>query len=259
VNPQYSGAAYQAAIAGYVARLESFGITPIINLHFSAPGGTVPDGQVPMADEDHAPAFWQSVASYFSDDHRLILDLFNEPYPDNNQDTPAAWQCVRDGGTCPGVGFPTAGMQQLVNVVRAAGATQPLMIAGPQYAGDLDRWLAYEPSDPLHQLVASVHIYEPAEAPCAPAACWDAQLAPVAAQVPVVIGELGSKDCTAGSIEPLLSWSDLNGVSYLAWAWNVGSCSGEPSLITDYGGTPTQTFGQGYHDHLAGLARQSSS
>jgi len=36
-------------------------------------------------------------------------------------------------------------MQQLVNVVWAAGATQPLMIAGPQYAGDLERWLQYEP------------------------------------------------------------------------------------------------------------------
>jgi endoglucanase len=254
VNPAQGGAAYQAAIAGYVTRLEGFGITPIINLHFSAPGGTIPDGQAPMADEDHAPAFWQSVASYFAGDHHLIFDLFNEPYPDNNHDTPAAWQCVRDGGTCPGVSFAAAGMQQLVNVVRAAGATQPLMIAGPQYAGDIGQWLAYEPDDPLRQLVASVHVYEPHFAPCAPSACWDAQLAPVAAQVPVVIGELGSKDCTAGSIEPLLNWSDAHGVSYLAWAWNVGSCSGEPSLITDYGGTPTPGYGQGYHDHLAALA-----
>jgi endoglucanase len=258
VDPAYSGAAYRSAIAGYVTRLEGFGITPILNLHFSAPGTTVPDGQVPMADEDHSPAFWQSVASYFKDDHHLIFDLFNEPYPDSNRDTTAAWQCVRDGGTCPGVSFPVAGMQQLVNVVRATGATQPLMIAGPQYAGDVDQWLQYEPADPLHQLVASVHIYEPGAAPCAPAACWDAQLAPVAAQVPVVIGELGSKDCTAGSTEPLLNWSDGHGVSYLAWAWNVGSCSGEPSLITNYGGTPTQTYGQGYRDHLAGLTGTSS-
>lgn len=127
------------------------------------------------------------------------------------------------------------------------------MIAGPQYAGDVDQWLQYEPADPLHQLVASGHIYEPNWAPCDTQACWTGQLDPLAAHVPVVIGELGSKDCTASSTAPLLDWSDTHGVSYLAWAWNVGSCSGEPSLITNYDGTPTQTFGQGYRDHLAAL------
>jgi endoglucanase len=70
-----------------------------------------------------------------------LFDLFNEPYPDSNQDTTAAWSCVLNGGAWHGVGFQAAGMQQLVNVIRAAGATQPLMIAGPQYAGDLERWL----------------------------------------------------------------------------------------------------------------------
>ena len=255
VKPAYSGTRYRAAIADYVDRLERFGITPILNLHFSAPGGKVPDSQAPMADSDHSPAFWRSVAAFFKNDHHLIFDLFNEPYPDGNQDTPAAWSCVRNGGSCPGVPFRAAGMQQLVDVVRATGATQPLMIAGPQYAGDLDRWLQYEPRDPLHQLIASVHIYEPHWAPCAAPACWMSQIARVAAKVPVVEGEVGSRNCTAGSILPLLSWSDSHGVSYLAWAWNVGSCTGEPSLITSYRGTPTRTYGQGYRDHLASLAR----
>jgi endoglucanase len=253
VKPAYSGPRYRAAIAGYVTRLERFGITPILNLHFSAPGRNVPDSQAPMADSDHSPAFWRSVATFFKNDHRLIFDLFNEPYPDWNTGTPAAWSCVLHGGSCPGVPFLTAGMQQLVNVVRATGATQPLMIAGPQYAGDLDRWLQYEPHDPLHQLIASIHIYEPNWAPCAALACWTSQIARVAAKVPVVEGEIGSINCTARSILPLLNWSDAHGVSYLAWAWNVGSCTGEPSLITSYAGTPTRTYGQGYRDHLAAL------
>jgi len=250
VKPAYSRSNYRSAIADYVARLEGFGITPILNLHFSAPGKIVPDDQVPMADEDHSPAFWRSLATYFRNDHRIIFDLFNEPYPDSNRDTRAAWSCVLNGGTCPGVRFRAAGMQQLVKVVRAAGATQPLMIAGPQYAGDLDRWLQYVPHDPLHQLIASVHIYEPNWAPCDSRSCWNSQIATVAAKVPVVEGEIGSKNCTASSIGPLLNWSDAHGVSYLAWAWNVGSCRGEPSLIMNYGGTPTKTYGQGYRHHL---------
>src|SRR5205814_10672589 len=107
----------------------------------------VSDGHAPRADTHHAPAAWRGVASYFRRDHHIIFDLFNEPYPDSNRDTKTAWSCVLNGGTCPGVSFRVAGMQQLVNVVRAAGATQPLMIAGPQYAGDLDRWLQYKPHD----------------------------------------------------------------------------------------------------------------
>ena len=159
VDPAYNGAPYRAAIVDYVNRLNANGLIAIINLHFSAPGTTVPDGQSPMADEDHSPAFWQSVASTFTANPSVIFDVFNEPYPDGNQDTPAAWACTLNGGSCSGVSFPTAGMQQLVNVIRVAGATQPLMIAGPEYAGDLDQWLQYEPVDPLNQLVASVHIY----------------------------------------------------------------------------------------------------
>jgi endoglucanase len=69
----------------------------------------------------------------------------------------------------------------------------------------------------------------------------------------VVEGEIGSKNCTASSIGPLLNWSDAHRVSYLAWAWSAGSCGGEPSLITNYGGTPTQTCGRGYKHHLAVL------
>jgi hypothetical protein len=253
VKHAYSGASYRSAIADYVARLERFAMVPILNLHFSAPGRTVPDGQVPMADEDHSPAFWGSIAAYFKNDDHVIFDLFNEPYPDSNQDTPAAWSCVLNGGTCRGVSFRTAGMQQLVNVVRATGASQPLMIAGPQYAGVLDHWLQYAPRDPLHQLVASIHVYEPDYAPCDTRACWVSQIAPVAAKVPVVAGEIGSKNCSGSSISPLLDWSDAAGVSYLAWAWNVGSCTDGPSVITDYGGAPTQTYGQCYRDHLLAL------
>ena len=258
VRAAYSGGKYRSAIADYVVRLEMFGITPILNLHFSAPAKTVPDKQVPMADEDHSPAFWRSLAAYFRKDHHLIFDLFNEPYPDSNRDTRAAWSCVLHGGTCRHVSFQAAGMQQLVNVVRATGATQPLMIAGPQYAGDLDRWLRYEPHDPLHQLVASVHTYEPNWAPCDSRACWDSQIATVAAKVPVVEGEVGSVNCTASSIGPLLNWSDTHGVSYLAWSWNVGSCKGEPSLITSYRGAPTRTYGEGYKRHLATLYSNGS-
>jgi endoglucanase len=254
VLPQYGGVNYQNAIVDYVNRLNAHGILVVLNLHFSAPGTTIPDNQWPMADEDHSPAFWTSVATVFHNNQSVVFDLFNEPNPDGGKDSTAAWSCVLDGGICAGISYETAGMQQLVNVVRATGATQPLLIAGPQYAGDLDAWLQYEPVDPVNQLIASVHIYEPDYAPCASVTCWNTVMAPLATVVPVEIGELGSKNCTATSITPLLDFADAHGIGYTAWAWNVGSCTAEPSLITDYNGTPSQTFGQGFHDHMLAIA-----
>jgi hypothetical protein len=253
VNPTYAGANYQAAIADYVARLNAAGMLVILNLHFTAPGTTIPDDQLPMPDRDHANDFWTGVATAFKDSASVLFDLFNEPYPDDNQDTTAAWTCVRSGGTCPGVSFEAAGMQEMVDAVRAAGAKQPLLIGGPQYAGVVDQWLAYAPTDPENQLVASIHIYGlPLDSPCRLKTCWDMDLAPLAMTTPIVIGELGDTDCTAQFSPPLMTWADAHGIGYTAWAWNVADCSSEPSLITAYGGSPTP-YGVGVRDHLLTL------
>jgi hypothetical protein len=48
-------------------------------------------------------------------------------------------------------------------------------------------------------------------------------IAPVAAKVPVVTGELGEYDCTSSFIDSYMAWADAHGVSYLAWAWDAGS------------------------------------
>jgi len=250
VNPLYAGANYRNAIVKYVNDLNAQGIIVILNLHFSAPGTTVPDAQSPMADRDHSPAFWTSVATVFKNNHSVLFDLFNEPYPDSNQDTTAAWKCVLNGGTCPGVKFTAAGMQELTNAVRNTGATQPLMVAGPQYAGVVDHWTQYKPNDPLHQIVASIHIYGlPLDSPCRLQSCWDATMAPLATTTPIVIGELGDTDCTGHFSPPLLTWADAHGVSYTPWAWNVAGCAAEPSLITNYSGNPT-AYGVGVRTHL---------
>jgi len=51
--------------------------------------------------------------------------------------------------------------------------------------------------------------------------------------------------------------NDAAGVSYLGWAWDATaggwSCSGGPSLVVDYSGTPT-AYGVGLKQHLAALA-----
>src|SRR6058998_1768775 len=105
VNPAYSGANYARAISDYVARLNRAGLVVILELHWSAAGTAVALGQAPMPNRDHTLEFWRQVAAAYGGNNRVIFDLFNEPFPDNNADTPEAWRCWRDGGTCSGMTF----------------------------------------------------------------------------------------------------------------------------------------------------------
>jgi endoglucanase len=183
------------------------------------------------------------VAAAFKGNDRVIFDLFNEPYPDSNRDTPEAWRCWHDGGTCSGMTFQAAGMQELVDTVRRTGATNVIMVGGVQYAAGLSSWLANKPTDPLNNIAASWHVYNFSW--CNTQTCWDGQAAPVAQQVPLVLGELGQSDRGSVFVTALMDWMDARqgAGSYLAWSWNVWGQSLD--LISSYDGTPTpygQTF-----------------
>jgi hypothetical protein len=213
----------------------------------------------PVPDADHALAFWQSVAGVFKNNSSVIFDLYNEPYPDSNQDTTAAWTCWRDGNVtvptnCPGVGFTAIGMQALVTGIRNAGASNILMLGGVEYSNSLSRWLTFKPSDPLNNLAASWHSYN--FNLCSTATCWNQSIAPVAQQVPIVAGEIGENDCAHGYIDALMPWMDSHGVNYLGWTWDTWDCSSGPALVADYSGTPTN-FGIGFRDHLNALANST--
>jgi hypothetical protein len=254
--PAYSGAAYHNAIASYVATVQAAGLVPILELHWSGAGTTTATGMQPMLNRDHSVAFWQQVAAAYRSNTGVVFDLHNEPYPDGNRDTAAAWDCWKNGTTtsnasaCPGSGlsYQAAGMQELVNAVRATGATNPIMLGGVQYSNALSRWLSYKPQDPTGNLVAAWHVYN--FNICNSTACYDATAAPVAAQAPLVAGEIGQNDCGSAMLTTLMSWLDARGAGYLAWTWNTwGTACANLSLIVNFAGTPT-SYGQVYRDHL---------
>jgi hypothetical protein len=264
VDAAYAGASYQSAIEAYVNLLNDNGIVAILDLHWTdgAYSGTSSGCasaeaicQKPMPDAAESVPFWTSVATAFKGNDAVIFDLFNEPYPsraDNFNET-EGWQCWLNGGSsCVGISYPVAGMQTLVNAVRGAGANNVIMLGGIEYANDLTQWLTYEPADPDGNLVASWHSYN--FNTCSTQSCWTSQVAPVAAKVPVVAGEIGENDCADTYIDPLMTWLDSASISYLAWAWNADfNCSQGPGLITDYDGAPT-AYGAGYEAHLQSLA-----
>jgi endoglucanase len=223
----YSRARYRKAVRGYVARLHRAGLYVVLDLHWNAPGD-LPAKQRPMADLDHAPAFWSSVARAFKDDHALVFDLYNEPHG-------IGWECWRDGCKLS-EGWRTAGMQSLVDAVRETGARQPIVATGLGWGTDLSSWLEYRPDDPADQLAAGVHFYD--FTGCVSVDCWGRTVDPVARDVPVVVTEIGERECSGAFLDRFMSWADSADVSYLAWSWNPSGCAA-PALIESWDGRPT--------------------
>jgi uncharacterized protein (TIGR01370 family) len=169
---RYSGRAYRAKIHELVTRLHRHGLYVILDLHWNAPGREQATGLRRLADADHSPAFWRSVASSFRRDHALLFDLYNEPHD-------VSWRCWRDGCLLRGPyreaddreprSFHAAGMQRLVDAVRSTGATQPLLLGGNAWANDLSGWLRYLPHDRLRQLVRACMSTTSPSAPTSPA------------------------------------------------------------------------------------------
>jgi hypothetical protein len=246
-NGGVSAAQYQAAVQGYVARLHAHGLYAIVELHWSAPGTFQATGQEVMPDADHSPAFWSQVATAFRGDAATIFDLFNEPNGIN-------WTCWRDGcDVTNGKGtWRVAGMQSLVSAVRNTGATNVIMLGGLNFSNDISGLLPpYRPADPANQLAASFHVYN--FNPCKATACWDTDLPPVAAQMPIVAGEIGEDDGTATLINAFMAWAEPKGISYLAWTWDTWGCGNGAVLISDYTGAPCPGYGAAYRAHLATL------
>jgi endoglucanase len=247
--PPYGGSSYRQAVIDYVTQVTESGLYAIVDLHWSAPGAVQATSLRAMPDDDHSTAFWQSVAAAFADNPNVLFDVFNEPFG-------VDWDCWRDGCLYPGTPdtgpWQAVGTQSLVDTIRATGATQPILLGGLAFANDVSEWLDYEPNDPRDQLVASFHVY-PFNL-CNDPACWEEQVAPLAASVPVVVGEVGT-DWTPSHSDAMalgfLQWADDLGLSYLGWTWNAWG-SGD-ALLTSYTGDST-SWGADFKAHLAQLA-----
>ena len=284
---------YRQAVKEYVSFLNAHGLYAILDLHWTAPGTQVAAEQQPMPDSDHSPAFWESVASTFKGNPAVVFDVFNEPYDptdprsgtDQVPQDKVTWNCW-DTGTENGpaggapcgtpaytpeggklLSYTVAGLQTLVNKIRGAGATQPVLVGGLDYANDLTGWLENAPNDPLNQEAASFHNYMGKE--CDHESCWNSEIASVAANVPVVTGEFDEDNFDEAKCEnktpstfdqEYMNWADAHGVSYLAWGWLVltqqekdeEGCSAF-YLLEDYGGTPAPPNGTALHEHLLSL------
>ena len=264
-SPSFGTASgYQAAVRAWVDTLNAAGLVVILDLHWSAPAGYPANGQRAMADA-RSVTFWQQVATAYSGVPSVIFDAFNEPY--SRGAFSLTWSCWAAGGcaapvendqtgTLSGSTYTVAGMTQIVSAIRNAGATQPIMLAGLDYANDLRGWLANRPPDT--QLIASWHNY-PGQR-CHTVSCWNGEIAPVAAVVPVFASEFGQTDGASSYLTTFMNWADAAGIGYAPWAWWVVPASesvegSRYALINDITSfTPKAPAGTAYRDHLLGSA-----
>ena len=251
LKPQFTGTAYRRAIASYVRRLTAAGIYVVIRLSGAAPGDhaygsdQISSDEIPMADADHSIAFWSSVAKTFRNSRRVLFHTFDEPHD-------VSWACLRSGcmandapeGHVRFGSYRTAGDQAMVNAIRATGARQPIIISGPQFAGDLSGWQRYAPHDPLHELVADVSSFDYADYVLG----HKSQLKAFARHNPIIVGGFGDTNCTSTYSLKLMNAIDAIGQSYLAWTWNTvqdyGGCS---NALLDDPGPLVNGFPAGYY------------
>jgi aryl-phospho-beta-D-glucosidase BglC (GH1 family) len=271
------GGNYQATVEKTVSAATAAGLYVILDLHWSAPGTACPLAQNQMADADHSIAFWGSVASKFKSSPNVMFELFNEPYVGGTFE----WSDIMKGGTMTNYvtgGSPwqvnttwaAAGMQQLLNAVRATGARNVVLVGTANWSQDLSGWVANKPTDPAHQMAAAWHPYPSSTSVGDPQAAlpnfgsvaytWAQEI--LDAGFPLVISETGDHNANGTVGAPLLAnllpWADARSVSYLGWTWDVWGDS-DNVLIKDAAGDPTDGYGVYFKQHLTCVAANNCS
>jgi len=280
---------YRARLREVVDRATKEGLYIILDMHLSAPSD--PQNQVdnvsaqcatdanPLPDADHAIAFWTDLASAYKNYPNVIFELFNNPYIDQwryfKGSKTEAWKALRDGTVVNSYLplWPTrkkhlwrsVGVQQLIDVIRATGATNVILQGSLSKSADIESWTTYKALDPIGQTAATWHAFPRIDLQREHACYiypspWCDERAYSYAQLildqnfPVVVTEFGDDNMpgTVGApfASSLLPHLDSMGISYLAWTFTVTTMK-KNQLIKDNLGTPTDGYGQYVKEHYA--------
>ena len=133
--------AYVAMIVDGVRQARQQGLAVILSLRGHPPFGSHAGEVFPNAE---TAAAWQVLAPHFAGDTGVMFEIYTEP----------AW---RIGSPAADWAYWRAGMQPLVDAIRAAGARNVLILPGMHGDKTLDG--ATPPNDPLHNYIWAVHPY----------------------------------------------------------------------------------------------------
>lgn len=248
---------YRALVKQIVDLCSSKNCYIILDLHWSDAnqwGQNI--GQQPMPDRNSI-LFWKDIAAVYANNPAVIFDLYNEPFG-------TSWDIWLNGGTVtsrpgrPGqksITYEAAGMQTLLDTVRATGAKNVVIAGGLDYAYDFNGILeGRQLKDPNGSgVIYANHVYDNKGDSVF---TWIAKMEEASAKLPVFIGEFGG----SGGPNRRRGWwgnspSNAIGDDWLLhvlqaiqdhnWsftAWDLHTAAG-PTLIADWNYMPTPEFG----------------
>jgi aryl-phospho-beta-D-glucosidase BglC (GH1 family) len=261
-GPSISGAAYRDPIIQMVRDLEQDGFYVILDLHWSAPGTALAQAQQPAPDESHTPSFWRSVASTFAGDGGVLFDLYNElNLAGNTASGVDPWTCAWQGCTITDyvaahsktvqTSWQSSGYDQLTSSIRSTGAANLILAGCLSWAGNCTGWTK-ESGDP--NTVISWHAYPGSAGLANEEAYWNATIAPLSLQVPIIIGETGDNSTPPTPyLSALLPFVTQHSLGVLAWSWNAFGSSAADLVTNMQTGTPTSGEGVVYQTWLHSL------
>lgn len=224
--------AYLAQLQRVVRWITDLGMVALLDLHESQPYCLFPAGDQDMADAPGSVQFWHEVAGTFAGNPLVAFDLYNEPHaiPDST------W--LSGGMAVAWLPYQAAGMQQLYDAVRSAGASNLVFVSGNDWAT--------EPPPVLlngYNVVYSVHDYTcPTNAPpnCTSPAPYDpnpilAAWTALGSRVPVFVGEFGWPSTTNGTYDQAV----IDAAGTRGWGWDAFSwTAGKFGILATAGATP---------------------
>lgn len=228
----------------------------ILDLHWSDCNVWGKDiGQHSMPDLNSL-AFWKDCAPRYANNPAVIFDLYNEPHD-------VSWDVWLKGGTIldrpntrgqTAKTYECAGMQAMLDAVRATGAKNVVIAGGLDWAYDFSGILdGRQLSDPRgNGVIYASHCYDnKGESVQA----WIARMEQASARLPVIVTEFGGNSGPSKKV-PSDNWllHVMQAIEDHRWsytAWDLHPSAG-PALISDWNYTPSPDYGIFVKQMLAG-------
>jgi len=241
---------YRETVRRVVANARATHLFVILVLQWSAPfdlpGDRIHGGvQCPMPDKGKDAAMWQDIAKLYRSDTGVLFDLYGEPFD-------VSWSTWLNGGTitegCYVIGgstlkmesgrYQAIGMRALVKLVRGIAPDNVIIVSGTTWGYDLSG-INYGFALAGKNIAYDTHPFDygnkqPND--------WYRAFGQTSTRHAVISGEFGSYNCGTHYNGLAIDYFLKHHISWLAWSWQTGSCSG-PSLLADWSGAPSVPYG----------------
>ncbi|MCI8388855.1 MAG: glycoside hydrolase family 5 protein [Clostridiales bacterium] len=252
--------AYRAKVDKIVELLAARGKYLLLDLHWSDLGVWGKNSGQHMMPDENSIIFWQNAAARYCNHPNVLFGIYNEPHVDGEESPWKIWKyggmLAEKGSESPRVEYRAVGMQEMIDVIRATGAKNIVVVGGLDW-GYTFEGLAnpeFELADPAgNGIILDAHVYPWKRLE------WDLDVTIAADRYPILVGECGHYGNDADPVEGvqrlpaeewvprLLAWIDEHGYNLTAWDFHPKA---GPCLIKSFDNEPTDHYGVYICDYL---------